>query len=190
MGKITLINGSPRKENCTKMIDFVVPFIEKAGHSTKVITLAEKKINFCLGCGYCKKAKKCIQKDDGNSVNKELADSDAIIFVTPVYFGNMSSQLKAMIDRTLPLRVDDFKLKDKIGAVFAVGKSRNGGQETTITGVMNAMHIHGMIVVGDDSHFGGMVQSPFEKDDVGKETLKGTAEKICRLLNKSNKSEK
>lgn len=187
MGKITLINGSPRKENCTKMVDYIVPIIEKAGHSTKVINLSEKKINFCLACGYCKKAKRCIQKDDGNSVNKELADSDAIIFVTPVYFGNMSAQLKAMLDRTLPIRRDNFKLKDKLGAVFAVGGSRNGGQEFTIGSVMNAMHIHGMMVIGDDSHFGGIIHNPFDNDEEGKETLKGTAEKICRLLNKLGK---
>jgi len=182
MGKITLVNGSPRKENCTKMVDYVIPIIEKAGHTTNIINLSEKKIGFCQACDYCKIKKECKQNDDGNSVNKELVDTDAIIFVTPVYFGSMSGQLKTMLDRTLPLRRDGFKLKDKIGAVFAVGGGRNGGQEFTISDVMNAMHIQGMVVVGDDDHFGGIIYAPFDEDETGKKTLKGTAEKICRLL--------
>jgi len=185
MGKILLINGSPRKENCTRMIDFVLPIIEKEGHNTKIILLSEKKINFCQGCGFCKTQPFCVQKDDMNAINEELSRSDAIIFVTPVYFGSMSGQLKTMFDRTLPMRRSPrLMLKDKIGAVFSVGGSRNGGQETTINDVMNAMHIQGMVVVGDDSHFGGAVVAPFEDDEIGRETLKATVEKICRLLGK------
>ncbi len=183
MGRIIFINASPRKENCTKMIDYALPLIKQKGHNADIINLSEKKINFCQDCGFCKKEDYCKQKDDCNKINEHLCKADAIVFVTPVYFGSMSGQLKALIDRTIPLRRSSrFKLKDKLGTVFAVGGSRNGGQEFTISNVMNAMHIHGMIVVGDDGHFGGIVHSPFNKDEIGKETIKGTVEKICRLL--------
>jgi len=44
------------------------------------------------------------------------------------------------------------------------------------------MHIHGMIVVGDNSHFGGIVHAPFENNDAGKMTVKETIYKVCDLL--------
>ncbi len=46
------------------------------------------------------------------------------------------------------------------------------------------MLIHGMVVVGDNSHFGGTVQAPFEKDEVGGETVKGTLEAMKSLLSR------
>jgi hypothetical protein len=46
------------------------------------------------------------------------------------------------------------------------------------------MHIHGMIVVGDNNHFGGIVVAPFEEDDVGKKTIEDMVEKVCGVLNR------
>jgi len=46
------------------------------------------------------------------------------------------------------------------------------------------MHIHGMIVVGDNNHFGGTVMAPFEQDDIGKKTVDDTISKVCSLLKK------
>lgn len=182
---IVLINGSPRKENSSKIIDYAVSELEKCKDKEhKVINLSEKEINFCKHCDYCKTHNKCTIDDDCNSINSDLAKADGIVFVTPVYFGSMTGQLKTMLDRTLPLRRNGLKLKDKVGAVVAVGGSRNGGQEHTIADVGNAMHIQGMIVVGDDNHFGGIVHAPFEKDKIGKETVESTIQKVCRIVNK------
>ena len=112
---IVLINGSPRKENCDKIIKYVVSKLEKY----KVINLSEKQISFCKHCDYCKTHNKCTIDDDCNSINAELVKADAIVFATPVYFGSMTGQLKTMLDRTRPLRTNGFKLKDKVGAVIA-----------------------------------------------------------------------
>ena len=49
------------------------------------------------------------------------------------------------------------------------------------------MHIHGMIVVGDNNHFGGAVAAPFEEDDIGKKTVDDTIDKVCELLDKLKK---
>ncbi len=120
-------------------------------------------------------------------IRPKLAEADAIIVSSPVYFGSLSAQLKALFDRTLSSRRDDFKLKDKIGAAIAIGRSRNGGQEFTIQTIHSWMHIHGMIVVGDNNHFGGTVVHPFKEDEVGKKTVDDTLEKVFGLLGKINK---
>jgi len=180
MAHITFINASPRKNNCHKIVQYATSLLES--NTSSVINTSEKNINFCKSCDYCKTHHICIQKDDCNEINAQLAKSDAIVFVTPVYFGNMSGQLKTLIDRTVVLRRDSMKLKDKYGAVLTTGGSRNGGQELTIQNIMAAMHIHGMIVVGDDNHFGGTVFEPFDQDEFGKQTVKSTIQKIERVL--------
>jgi len=186
MVKILLVNASPRKKSCKEMIDFAIPLIKKNVFEPQILNLSEKDINFCKHCDYCKTHDHCTIDDDCNSLNSEMAKADAIIFVTPVYFGGMTGQLKTVFDRTLPIRRNGFQLKDKIGAVFTVGGSRNGGQELTIADVMAFMHIHGMIVVADDNHFGGTVHNPFSEDEFGQETVKSTTEKVCRLLKRLN----
>ena len=120
-------------------------------------------------------------------IRPKLAQADAIIVSSPVYFGTISSQIKALFDRTLPLRRNNFQLKDKIGAAIAIGRSRNGGQEYTIQAIHAWMHIHGMIVVGDNNHFGGAIMAPFKEDEIGKQTVDDTIDKVCDLLNKIKK---
>jgi len=46
------------------------------------------------------------------------------------------------------------------------------------------MHIHGMIVVGDNSHFGGIAQKDVDSDDVGMKTVENTVNKLCSTLEK------
>lgn len=145
----------------------------------------EKAIDYALQ--KAKEKGKCSIKDAMEEIRPKLIGADAIIVASPVYFGSLSSQLKALFDRTLVLRRDNFRLKNKIGAAIAIGRSRNGGQEFTIQTIHNWMHIHGMIVVGDNNHFGGIIVAPFEEDDIGKKTVDDTVEKVCDILNKIKK---
>lgn len=52
----------------------------------------------------------------------------------------------------------------------------------TIQSIHDWMHIHGMIVVGDNAHFGGIAWNPSEEDDVGMKTVLETANKVCDVL--------
>ncbi len=80
------------------------------------------------------------------------------------------------------LRRQGFLLSGKVGGAIAVGGSRNGGQEKTVQAIHDWMHIHGMIVVGDNNHFGGIVHAPAESDEVGMQTVTDTIGKICDVL--------
>jgi len=185
--KILGISGSPVKNgNNEKAIDYV---LQKAkGFDIEKITLAKQDIKGCIACNTCKEEKgKCSIKDVMEDIRPKLIEADAIIISSPVYFGSVSSQIKALFDRTLPLRRDGFKLKNKIGGAIAIGRSRNGGQEFTIQAIHNWMHIHGMIVVGDNNHFGGIIVAPFEDDELGKKTVDDMVEKVCGLLGKIKK---
>lgn len=184
--KILGISGSPVKNgNNEKAVDYALNKAKEKGFDIEKITLTKQDIKSCIACDTCKKQKgTCSIKDSMGEIRPKLIEADAIIVSSPVYFGSLSSQLKALFDRTLVLRRDDFKLKNKVGAAIAIGRSRNGGQEFTIQVIHNWMHIHGMIVVGDNNHFGGIIVAPFEDDDVGKKTVDDTVGKVCNLLNK------
>lgn len=172
------ISGSPRKKNSERILSYALDKFEKEGHKTEQILLSEKKVEPCIACGGCSKENRCIHDDETNRINETLAKADGILVVTPVYFGSMSGQLKVLLDKTLPLRRNGFLLKGKVGAAIAVGKSRNGGQELACKDIHSWMFIQGMVVVGDNSHFGGTVQSEFEDDEFGKGTVDGVIEAL------------
>jgi multimeric flavodoxin WrbA len=177
------ISGSPRKGgDCSIIIDKVAShFIEK-GAEVETIKLSEIKIEPCIHCDFCKTNDYCNQDEKANEVNDLLIRADAIIIASPVYFGGISGQLKCLLDKTLPVRRNGFRLKGKIGAGIAVGGTRNGGQELAIKDIHSWMLIHGMVIVGDNSHFGGIVHNPLEKDEAGDMTIDGTLQAVSDLL--------
>ncbi|MEW6097527.1 MAG: NAD(P)H-dependent oxidoreductase [bacterium] len=84
--------------------------------------------------------------------NKDLVGADGIIVGSPVYFGSMSAEVKEMFDKSVAIRK---KLEGKIGAAFTTSGHHTGGKETTIFSILQAMLIHGMIIVGDPISAGG-----------------------------------
>ena len=99
--KITVLNGSPRKQNTTFMVDAFVKGAEEAGHTVEVIQVGKMKIGGCLGCEYChgKGEGKCIQKDDMDKVYPAYADCDMIVFASPIYYFGMTAQITAATQR-------------------------------------------------------------------------------------------
>lgn len=181
--KLTGISGSPTKGgNNEKIIELALDIAEEKGHEIEKILLSELNVMPCTDCGNCKKVKECSISDNMEGIYKKLEDSDAFIVSSPVFFGSVSAQLKALFDRTILLRRNGFLLKGKVGGAIAIGGSRNGGQEFTIQAIHAWMHIHGMLVVGDSSHFGGMVVKPVESDEAGLKTVKDTVNMVCETL--------
>lgn len=187
--KVVVISGSPRKNgNCEKMARDSLEEISKNGIEGVFVSLAELNILPCNACEQCSKEKKCPIDDDMRGVYEILESADGIVVISPVYFGGVSSQLKALFDRTLLLRKNGLLLKNKVGGAGAVGRSRNGGQELTIQGIHAWMHIHGMVIVGDDNHFGATVQHPYEEDEFGRQTLIRMVRKVCEVVNANVKA--
>ena len=86
---------------------------------------------------------------------QDFLASAGIIAGSPVYYGSMAAELKAVFDRLVDYRDE---MADKIGAAFATSGHPSGGKETTILSILQAMLINGMIVVGDpleaSGHYG------------------------------------
>ena len=73
----------------------------------------------------------------------DLLSADGIIMGSPVYFGQMSAKLKALIDESIKVHK---KLTGKVGAAFTSSGGTASGGETTLLSILQTMLIHGMIV--------------------------------------------
>ncbi|MDP2750079.1 MAG: flavodoxin family protein [Nanoarchaeota archaeon] len=183
MKSILIISGSPRAgQNSEQIAKFCADVALKRNFNTDVVIVHDMVISPCISCDGCKKKGVCVKMDGMQSIYPKMEKADAIIVCSPVYMGSVSAQVKIMMDRSVSLRRNGFKLKNKICAGVAIGGSRNGGQELAMQVIHAWAHIHGMIIVGDNSHFGGICQAPFEKDEVGKKTVEDCINKVCDVL--------
>jgi NAD(P)H dehydrogenase (quinone) len=104
---------------------------------------------------------------------KKALEYDGLIIGSPTYYGSMAYQIKKFFDDSVAFHG---KLSGKVGAAFSSAANIGGGNETTITDILNAMLIHGMIIRGDHNgdHYGPVsIGAPDER-----------VEKQCRLLGK------
>ncbi len=103
MKKVLVLSGSPRKNgNSDILCDAFIQGATDAENEVEKIRVAEKKINYCLGCYYCKDHDgKCVFNDDMGEILQKIIDADVLVFATPVYFYSMCAQLKTLIDRTV-----------------------------------------------------------------------------------------
>jgi len=83
-----------------------------AGHNAEFVTLQDKEIKFCKGCLACQKLGACVIKDDSNEIVEKMKNADVIAFATPIYYYEMSGQLKTMLDRANALYTSDYKFRD------------------------------------------------------------------------------
>ena len=97
-----------------------------------------------------------VLKRVGDVTGNDLLSSDAVIVGSPVYFGNMSGEVKTFLDNwTLKFDVfRDRKMRNKVGGAFATGASVSNGKEVTIVTILGAMLINQMIVVSGGGGFG------------------------------------
>ena len=112
--------------------------LKKLGNEVKHICINKKNIQKCLACGkrgwgICLEEHKCIQKDNFNEIYNYMSNFDVYIFVTPVYFWEMSESAKTFFDRLKRCDAfnDNSKIKGKrIICIACAGGSGNGTEET------------------------------------------------------------
>ena len=99
--KIAVLNGSPRKENTSAMVQAFREGAEAAGHTVEEYQVGRMKIAGCLGCDYChtKGNGQCVQKDDLDKIMPAYKEADMIVFASPIYYFTMTAQMEAAIQR-------------------------------------------------------------------------------------------
>ena len=99
---VLVLNGSPRPQGDTAgMVSAFKAAAESAGHQVTVYSVCRMNIHGCLACEYChgKGRGACIQKDDMQQIAAALQETDMLVLASPIYYHNISGQLKCVIDR-------------------------------------------------------------------------------------------
>jgi multimeric flavodoxin WrbA len=190
--KILGISCSPRQGRST--FKALTACLQAAGElderiETSLIELAGKTVGPCTACGICRQGLVCGWDDDFGELIGPLSDDNlaGLVLATPVYFGSMTAQCKALLDRSVMFRRNGWRLRDKVGGVLAVGGVRNGGQELTCQAVRAAMLCHDMVCVSDGrdtAHFGAALHNGpdgVEADETGLVTARNLGRRVADL---------
>ena len=186
--KVVAFNGSPRKEgNTYHAIQTVFGELKKEGIKTELIQLGGTDIKACRACFKCfeNKNRRCIQKDKLNSFVEKMIEAEGIIIGSPTYFANVSSEVKALIDRAgLVSRANDFLFKRKVGA--AVVAARRAGGTDVYSAINYFFGISHMIIPGSSYWNLGIGLKPGDvlKDEEGMGTFRDLGQNMAWLLKK------
>lgn len=104
--KIVILNGSPRKNgNTSELVKSFTEGAESVGNTVTEFFLDGMDIHGCKGCfgGHSDRECPCVQKDDMQKVYPAVRECDVIILATPLYYWNMSGQIRTAIDRLFAL---------------------------------------------------------------------------------------
>ena len=99
--KITMITSSPRRQGTSALLaDRFTEGARESGHDLVRFDAAFEEVKPCLGCDYClAHDSRCVHKDSMVKLNEHLLGADMVVFLTPLYYFGMSTQLKTVIDR-------------------------------------------------------------------------------------------
>lgn len=113
MKNVLVISSSLRNgSNSEALADEFARGAAEAGNKVEKITLKDKEIRFCRGCQTCQKTQKCVIPDDAPTIVAKMHDANVIAFATPIYYYEMSGQLKTLLDRSTPLYPSDYHFRD------------------------------------------------------------------------------
>lgn len=113
MKKIVILNGSPRRNgNTSALVKAFTQGAESAGNTVTEFFLDSMEIHGCRGCfgGNSSQECPCVQKDDMSQIYPAVKESDVVVLATPLYYWNMSGQIRTAIDRLFALEEGDGNL--------------------------------------------------------------------------------
>lgn len=188
--KVVAFNGSPRKKGNTQLlIRKVFSELESHGIETELVQVGGKDIKGCRACYKCFKNQdnKCSMKNDIlNECVEKMVEADGIILGSPVYFSNVTSDMKALIDRAgLVGSANGGLYRRKVGA--SVAAVRRAGAVTTFDALNHFLLYAQMIVPGSCYWNVAMGREPgeVENDEEGMNIMKVLGENMAWLLKKT-----
>jgi len=187
--KVVAFNGSARKDgNTTMLVNYVFDELHKHDIETELVQLAGKHPPGCIACYQCfdRKNRRCaVDIDCINECIEKMEQADGIILASPTYFANMSTELKALIDRCgMTSRANGDMYKRKVGA--AVATHRRGGAVHVFDSINHFFTIGQMIIVGSNywNFAVGREKGEVSADDEGVDTMRVLGQNMAWLLKK------
>jgi multimeric flavodoxin WrbA len=118
---VVAVIGSPRRRGTTvALVDAALEELERSGCECTRISLAALRINGCDGHENCGERAACPHDDDMPGVLDQVYGADGLILATPVYYENVSGQMKTFIDRNATRYYHDVWLTPRVVGLIAV----------------------------------------------------------------------
>lgn len=131
--RVVAVVGSPRaRGNTSSLVDIVLEELSRRGAHCQKVMLGSYLIRPCLGHEDCATLPVCPQSDDADDLFETVYDADALILATPVYFEDVSAQMKLFIDRTCHRYYHDQLLPARVFGLLAIA-AETGAQATIDT---------------------------------------------------------
>ncbi|NLJ35150.1 MAG: flavodoxin family protein [candidate division WS1 bacterium] len=187
--KVLAVHSSPRKEgNTAIMVKRVFAELNAEGIETEMLHIAGKPVRGCMACRRCYENRngRCVIEDDFvNDCLAAMAKADGIILASPTYFGNVTTEMKALIDRGgYVSKANGDMLKGKVAA--AVSAVRRAGSLPTLDAMNHLLLSAQMYVVGS-SYWNlaiGRLPGEVEQDEEGMGTMAQLGKNMAWLLKK------
>ncbi len=187
--KVVAFSGSARLDgNTALLVGEVFKELTAAGIETELVQLAGKTIHGCRACTGCFKNKnsRCSFDDDfANDCIEKMVNADGIILASPTYFADVSSEIKALIDRAgFVARANGNMFKRKAGA--AVVAVRRAGAIHAFDTINHFFLISEMIIAGSSYWNIGLGREKGEagNDEEGVRTMRTLGVNLAWLLKK------
>jgi multimeric flavodoxin WrbA len=183
--KVVAFNGSPRKEgNTSILIRHIFDELENEGIATELVQVGGQQIRGCSACMQCyeNRDQRCVFEDDiVNDCIGKMIDADGIIFGSPVYFLDVTAEMKALIDRSGVVSRANGGLYRRKVATAAAAVRRSGGNNTIDTILhfllYSDMTVPGIPVIGIGREIGDVL-----KDEEGIARAKQVGKNMAWLL--------
>lgn len=185
--KVVAFNGSARKKGNTQhLIDLALRELAAQGIETESVSLSGRQIHGCVACLKCfsNQDKHCAVTGDflNECLDKMLA-ADGIILASPTYFANVSTEMKALIDRAgMVAKANGDMFARKVGAGI-VAVRRGGAMQ--VFNALNAFFLIGQMIVPGSSYWNlgiGLNRGEVDQDAEGVQTMQTLGRNMAWLL--------
>ena len=167
--KIIVLNGSPRKSgNTSALVEAFKKGAERSGNIVTVFHLDRMNISGCKGCfgGHSSKECPCVQRDDMDNIYPAVKECDVVILATPLYYWNMSGQIRTTVDRLFALEEGDGNLLRGHGRASALLMAAEGTDFDDVVLYYNHLMEHldwknlGHVLAGGNGEIGDIKGKP------------------------------
>lgn len=111
--RVLIIETSLRNDsNSDRLAESFAQGARDGGNEVEIVSLKGKNIGFCTGCFGCQKLGHCVIDDYANEITEKILESEVVVWATPIYYYEMSGQMKTMIDRANSLYPRDYKFRE------------------------------------------------------------------------------
>jgi multimeric flavodoxin WrbA len=187
--KVIAFNGSPRKHgNTALLIDTVLEQLTQEGIAAERVQLGGRKIRGCTACMKCfaNQDRRCaVDGDILNTLVEKMIAADGLIIGSPTYFANVSTEVKALIDRAGMVAIaNGYMLKRKVGA--AVVAVRRAGATAVFDAIHKFYFINQLVVPGSvywNMGF-GLGEQEAKGDEEGMRTMRVLGENMAWVMKK------